>query len=150
MQASAFRGMKKGGNMLPALFRIVPALLLVFELRGEELAVQARDVRDRNRLGALGLAGTRVGAVAEAQLVHLGDHRLGAACTLTRPCGSLASDDTRAATKSIAEPFLQVAAQAPQPMQAAASIDSSASACAIGIALASGTELVRTEMKPPA
>ena len=68
----------------------------------------------------------------------------------TRPCGSLASDDTRAATKSIAEPFLQVAAQAPQPMQAAASIDSSASACAIGIALASGTELVRTEMKPPA
>ena len=27
----------------------------------------------------------------------------------TRPCGSLASDDTRAATKSMAEPFLQVA-----------------------------------------
>ena len=31
----------------------------------------------------------------------------------TRPCGSLASDDTRAATKSMAEPFLHVAAQAP-------------------------------------
>ena len=82
MQASAFRGMKKGGKHIPALLRIVPALLLIFELRGEELAVQARDVRDRNRLGALGLAGARVGAVAEAQLVHLGDHRLGAACTL--------------------------------------------------------------------
>ena len=68
----------------------------------------------------------------------------------TRPWGSLASDDTRAATKSMAEPFLHVAAQAPQPMQAAASIDSSASACEIGMALASGTEFVRTEMKPPA
>ena len=31
----------------------------------------------------------------------------------TRPWGSLASDDTRAATKSMAEPFLHVAAQAP-------------------------------------
>ena len=50
----------------------------------------------------------------------------------------------------MAEPFLHVAAQAPQPMQAAASIDSSASACEIGMALASGTEFVRTEMKPPA
>ena len=67
----------------------------------------------------------------------------------TRPCGSLASDDTRAATKSIAEPFLHVAAQAPQPTQAAASIDSSASAFGIGMALPSGTELVRTEMNPP-
>src|SRR5574344_2061160 len=59
----------------------------------------------------------------------------------TRPCGNFANDDTRAATNNIAEPFLQVAAQAPQPMQAAASILSSASAFAMGIALASGTEL---------
>ena len=50
----------------------------------------------------------------------------------------------------MAEPFLQVAAQAPQPTHAAASIDSSASAFGIGMALPSGTELVRTEMKPPA
>ena len=56
----------------------------------------------------------------------------------TRPCGSLASDDTRAATNNIADPFLQVAAQAPQPTQAAASIDSSASACGIGMALRVG------------
>ena len=107
-------------------------------------------MRNGNLLGALGLAGSRVGAVAEAQFVHLGDHRLGAARTLDTALGSLASDDTRAATKSMAEPFLHVAAQAPQPMQAAASIDSSASACEIGMALASGTEFVRTEMKPPA
>ena len=37
---------------------------------------------DRNLLRALGLAGSRVGAVTESQLVHLGDHRLGAAGTL--------------------------------------------------------------------
>ena len=55
---------------------------LVLELRREELAVQAGDVGDRNLLRALGLAGSRVGAVAESQLVHLGDHRLGAAGTL--------------------------------------------------------------------
>ena len=63
---------------------------------------------------------------------------------------SAASDDTRAATKSIAEPFLQVAAQAPQPMQAAASIATSASAFGMGMLLASCTAFVRTEMKPPA
>ena len=68
----------------------------------------------------------------------------------TRPCGNLANDETRAATNNIAEPFLQVAAQAPQPMHEAASIDSSASAFGMGMAFASGTELVRTEMKPPA
>ena len=39
-------------------------------------------MRDGDLLGAFGLAGTRVGAVAEAQLVHLGDHRLGTAGTL--------------------------------------------------------------------
>ena len=37
-----------------------------------------------------------------------------------------------------------------EPWRSAASIDSSASACEIGMALASGTEFVRTEMKPPA
>ena len=52
---------------------------LVFELRRKELAVQAGDMRDGDLLGTFGLAGTRVGAVAEAQFVHLGDHRLGAA-----------------------------------------------------------------------
>ena len=45
----------------------------------------------------------------------------------------------------IAEEFLQVAAQAPHPIQAAASIASSALSFAIGIALASGTPPVLTE-----
>ena len=44
-------------------------------------------MRDGNLLGAFGLAGTRVGAVAEAQFVHLGDHRLGAARTLDTALG---------------------------------------------------------------
>ena len=63
----------------------------------------------------------------------------------TFPCGNKASWDTLAATKSIAEEFLQVAAQAPQPMQAAASIASSALSLEIGIALASGTPPVGTQ-----
>ena len=55
------------------------------------------------------------------------------------------------AQKELAElEALHVAAQAPQPTHAAASIDSSASAFGIGMALPSGTELVRTEMNPPA
>ena len=44
-------------------------------------------MRNGNLLGALGLAGSRVGAVAEAQFVHLGDHRLGAARTLDTALG---------------------------------------------------------------
>ena len=57
-------------------------MTLVRELRLEEFAVQAGDVRDIDPLGALQLAGTRVGAVAEAQFVHLRDHRLGTAMRL--------------------------------------------------------------------
>ena len=37
---------------------------------------------NRDTLRALGLASTRVGAVTEAQLVHLGNHRLGTTSTL--------------------------------------------------------------------
>ena len=65
------------------------------------------------------------------------------------PCGSRASWLTLAATNSIAEPFLQAAAHAPQPIQLAASIASSAAGLGIGIALASGTPPVLTEMNPP-
>ena len=53
---------------------------LILGLGCRELAVQAGDMRDGDRLGAFGLAGTRIGAVAEAQLVHLGDHCFRAAC----------------------------------------------------------------------
>ena len=49
----------------------------VVKLGLDELAVQAGDVGYRLVLGALGLAGAGVGAVAEAQLLHLHDHGLG-------------------------------------------------------------------------
>lgn len=52
---------------------------LVLHLGLEELAVEAGDVADRNALGALGLAGTGVGAVTEAELIHTGEHSLGTA-----------------------------------------------------------------------
>ena len=52
--------------------------------------------------------------------------------------------------KSAAEAFGHIATQAPQPMQAAASIASSASACGTGMALPSAALPVRTETKPPA
>ena len=54
-----------------------------------------------------------------------------------------------APTKSIAEPFLQEATQAPQPMHSAASMASSATGLGTGMLLASGAEPVRTVMKPP-
>src|ERR1035437_4948911 len=68
----------------------------------------------------------------------------------TLPCGSLANCETLAATKSIAEAFLHEATQAPHPMQAAASIASSASSWLIGIVFPSGTPPVLTEINPPA
>ena len=72
------------------------------------------------------------------------------ACTLLAasglPCGRSAIWDTFADTKSIAEAFLQAATHAPQPMQAAESMASSALCLGIGMALASGTPPVVAEM----
>src|SRR5690606_433112 len=68
----------------------------------------------------------------------------------TLPCGSKASWLTLADTNNMAEPFLQAATQAPQPMHDAASIASSAASLGIGIAFASGTPPVLTETYPPA
>ena len=68
----------------------------------------------------------------------------------TLPWGRSARELTRAATNSIAEPFLQVATQAPQPMHAAASILSSAVSWPMRILFASWADPVRTEMNPPA
>ena len=65
--------------MKQVLFRY-DVLSLVLEFGRQELAVQTSNVRDRDGLGALGLAGTRVGAVTESELVHLGNHGLGTAC----------------------------------------------------------------------
>ena len=55
-----------------------------------------------------------------------------------------------APANSMAAAFLQEATQAPQPMQAAASIARSAAARGTGRELASGALPVLTEMKPPA
>ena len=52
--------------------------------------------------------------------------------------------------KSMAEAFGQAATQAPQPMQAAASIARSAFSFGTGIALPSGAPPVGAETKPPA
>ena len=54
------------------------------------------------------------------------------------PCGRSARCDTLAPANSIAEAFGQAATQAPQPMQAAASIACSASGLGTGIAFAVG------------
>src|SRR5258708_31630317 len=64
--------------------------------------------------------------------------------------GSRLRCDAFAATKSIAEAFLQTATHAPQPMQAAASIAESAAVFGIGIAFPSGAPPVLTETNPPA
>ena len=67
------------------------------------------------------------------------------------PCGNNAYCETFAPTKSIAEPFLHVATQAPQPMHAAASKDLSASSLLIGIVFASIVfPEVFTDTNPPA
>lgn len=55
---------------------------LVAALGAEELAVQAGNVAELDVLRALGSAGTGVGAVTEAELVHLGNHSLHAAFCL--------------------------------------------------------------------
>ena len=55
---------------------------LVGKLSLEVLAVEASDVADAYALGALGLAGTSVGAVTEAELIHTSEHSLGTACSL--------------------------------------------------------------------
>jgi hypothetical protein len=66
------------------------------------------------------------------------------------PCGNSDRCETFAAVKSMADAFGQAAAQAPQPMQAAASMARSAAGFGIKIEFASGAEPARAEMKPPA
>lgn len=59
---------------------------LVSQFGADVLAVQTSDVGDRLVLGANGLTCTGIGAVSEAQFVHLGYHRL---CTLSSLWSSL-------------------------------------------------------------
>src|SRR5690606_3461295 len=69
----------------------------------------------------------------------------------TLPCGNKANWEIFAPTNNIAEPFLQAATQAPQPMQVAASNDLSASSFGTGKLLASIVfPEVPMETKPPA
>ena len=61
--------------------------MLVSQLRLDELAIQAGDVGDGLVLRAYSLAGAGVGAVAEAELIHLGHHGLGALSCLGTALG---------------------------------------------------------------
>ena len=63
------------------------ARALVGQLRLDELTVQTGDVSDSLVLRAHSLACTGVGAVAEAELIHLGDHGLGALSGLRTALG---------------------------------------------------------------
>ncbi len=84
-------------------------------------------------LGTLSGAGTGVGAVAESEFVHLGNHGQSASVTLHSALGKAGElCAIFAETKSIAEPFLQAATQAPQPIQLAESMASSAITFEIG------------------
>ena len=56
--------------------------MLVCQFSLDELAVQTCDIGDGLILRALSLAGTGVGAVTEAELLHLGDHVLDTASSL--------------------------------------------------------------------
>ena len=62
---------------------------LVFDLREEEFAVQAGDVRDRDAFRAFGFAGLRVRAGTETEFVHLRDHRFRAAGAFDFPLREL-------------------------------------------------------------
>ncbi len=66
------------------------------------------------------------------------------------PCGNRLRWETLAETNNMAEAFLQAATHAPQPMQAAASIASSAASFGTGTALASGADPVGAVINPPA
>ena len=90
---------------------------LVCQLSLDELAVQAGNVSNRLVLRADCLASASVGAVTETKLFHSHHHVLCAACSLYTT--------------------LWKQRQAPQPMQEAQSIASSASSFGIRIALAS-------------
>ena len=119
--------------------------LLVGQLRTNEFAVQASDVADRDTLWTFGFASTSVCTVTEAQFVHLSQHSLSTASSFYLTLWQQCQLAYLSRSNNIAEPFLQAAAQAPQPIHAAASIASSATGFGIGMALASGIPPVFTD-----
>ena len=121
-----------------------PAFVQQMNARAAELGMEHTTFRNACGLDTEGHLSTARGSSILATIAFARR----AASTL--PCGNRANWLTLAETNSIAEPFLQAAAQAPQPIQAAASIAKSASALGIAIAFASGTPPVFTDTKPPA
>ena len=110
---------------------------LVSQLSLQELTGQAGDVSDRLFLGQAASEARVFGTVTQSELIHACNHLGARAAASTRPCGRSASWLTFELTKSIAEPFLHAATQAPQPIHVAQSIASSAFSLGIRIALAS-------------
>ena len=68
-------------NLGTHLFNAI-GLLLVLQLRAQELTVEASDVSNADLLWTLCLASTCIGTVTEAELIHLCNHSLCTACAL--------------------------------------------------------------------
>ena len=73
---------KQEAEHVPRLFESAICKRSVFQFSLDEIAVQVRDVDDGLVLRALSLASAGVGAVTEAQLVHLAQHGLSTAQSL--------------------------------------------------------------------
>ena len=119
----------KGDDSTSAVKYGTPVTLTVQSPLKEALIyspVQPGDIGNRNAFRTFRFAGIGVGAGAKTFFVHLFHHvqHTGLAFCLT--LGNNARCDTFAETKSMAEEFLQAATQAPQPIQAAASMAISA------------------------
>ena len=59
----------------------------VGQFGADKLAVEAGDVGNLDALGTFHLTGAGVRTVAESEFVHLGNHSLGAACSLDAALG---------------------------------------------------------------
>ena len=73
--------------MATLLSFILTLVGLVGKLSLQVLTVETSDVADAYTLGTLGLTSTSVGAVTEAELIHLGEHGLGTTCSLNLTLG---------------------------------------------------------------
>ncbi len=101
------------------------------------MAVHAANVVELDVLGTFSCASTGVGAVSESEFVHLCYHGAYATVFLHLSLREERKLAHLADTKSMADPFLQAATHAPQPMQLAESIASSAFTLEMGRSLAS-------------
>ena len=122
---------------------------LFLQRRERVFAIQLCDEAGADLSGTNRFAFISVGAIAEAFRIHrrtiFRTRLLRSGC----PWGKKARCETFAAVKSMADAFGQAAAQAPQPMQAAASMARSAWGFGTGIEFASGADPARAATKPP-